>query len=480
MKKYFIIPCSLLLLSFFIGGCKKYLDINENPNAASEPPIAGLLANTTNHTAYKVYYISNYTSYYVQYLASPSVGGTADTYQQADPSTAWGGIYNVLTDLYDMRKFATEKGLDAYAGVADILTATNLSMGINLWGNMPYTEAFIGVNNLAPKYDDQKALYDTCLMLLDKGISILQQPALKGQLDGASDFIHSGNDSSWVKTAYALKARLLNQVSKTSQYDPAKVLAAVDNAYKVNTDDAEVTQFTVRNPWASAAISNKNLVLDAWLSSYFVNATNSATYGVFDPRLPQITNPTDSGLYAGVVYPKGGFRGTPNGAGYQGKKNTDHVQNYIDVDKWYSSTNSPLQIITNAEVRFIEAEAAFRANNKTRAYAAYLAGITASMKKLAVPADSIAKYLANPAVSVGESALTLNLIMKEKYVACFLMPVTWDDMRRFDYSYKDFALPKNASLPTFIRRMDYPSTAISRNGANVPDVSRTDHLWWDQ
>jgi hypothetical protein len=45
-----------------------------------------------------------------------------------------------------------------------------------------------------------------------------------------------------------------------------------------------------------------------------------------------------------------------------GTRNTDHAQSYLDVDKWYSSTNSPLQIITNAECRFIEAEAALRAN----------------------------------------------------------------------------------------------------------------------
>ncbi len=40
-------------------------------------------------------------------------------------------------------------------------------------------------------------------------------------------------------------------------------------------------------------------------------------------RLPQITEKTDSLDY----------RGTPNGAGYQGTRNTDHVQCYIDVDK---------------------------------------------------------------------------------------------------------------------------------------------------
>jgi hypothetical protein len=70
--------------------------------------------------------------------------------------------------------------------------------------------------------------------------------------------------------------------------------------------------------------------------------------------------------------------------------------------------------------------------------------------------------------------------MKEKYVATFLLPVAWVDMRRFDYNYKDFALPANATLNTFIRRGDYPSSATARNGKNVPAWSRTDHLWWDQ
>lgn len=469
MKKFSIILGSLLLLLVSMSGCKKYLDINKNPNAADQPPIAGLLANTTNLTGYNVYYLSNYTSYYVQYLASPSVSSTTDTYQQADPSTAWGSIYNVLTDLYDMRNLAYEKGLSAYVGVADILTAINLNMGSNVWGDMPYSQAFVGVSNLAPAFDDQKGLYDTCLALLNRGISIMQDPASASQLDATSDFIHGGNNAAWVKTAYALEARMLNQISKTSQYNANAVLSALSNAYTSNGDDAQVTQFLVRNPWAQAAINNAGLNLDAWLSSYFVNAANGVTYGVFDPRLPEITDTT---LYHD-------YRGTPNGAGYQGTRNTDHAQCYLDVDKWYSSTNSPLQIITYPECLFIKAEAAFRNSDMITAYDAYIAAITASMNNLNVPADSITNYLANPAVSVGSANLTLNLIMKEKYIACFLMPVTWDDMRRFDYSYKDFSLPVNATLSTFIRRMDYPSSEETRNGANVPNVARTDHLWWD-
>lgn len=469
MKKYSIL-FSLIALLGLMAGCKKYLDINDNPNAAAEPPIEGLLANTTHLTPYNVFYVSNLTSYYVQYLASPSEGSSADTYQQSNPTTAWGSIYNTLTDLYDMRKFGEEKGLNAYVGVADILTAYNLNMGSNVWGDMPYSEAFTGVKNLAPKYDNQKAIYDTCLALIDRGIEKLQTPGLDKELDAPSDFIHHGSILAWIKTAYSLKARLLNQISKTPDYNATAVLAAVDKGYTSNADDAQITEFEVRNPWAQAARNNANLLLDAWLGAYFVDATNGNIYNVFDPRLPQITDTT---MFLD-------YRGTPNGAGFQGVRNTDHAQSYLDVGKWYSSDNSPLLMLTNSEVRFIEAEAALRDGNPSRAYTAYINGITASMNKLDVPQDSITKYLANPAVSVGEGNLTLKLIMKEKYVACFLLPVTWADMRRFDYNYKDFALPANVTLSTFIRRGDYPSTETTRNGGNVPDYTRTDHLWWDQ
>ncbi|MEO6681704.1 MAG: SusD/RagB family nutrient-binding outer membrane lipoprotein [Ginsengibacter sp.] len=478
MKKYSIIT-GLFLLVFTIG-CKKYLDINANPNAANEPPISGLLANTTYTTSINTYNVGDWVSYYSQYFASPGNASPTDIYDETDRSGAWGGIYNVLTDLYDMRKMGKEKGWNAYVGIADIASAINLSMGMNVWGDMPFSEAFVGVNNLVPKFTTDKVLYDSCIVMLDRGISLLQQPGIDGQLKKASDFIHKGVLVNWVKTGYALKARLLNQISKKSEYSATAVLAAIDKAYTTNADDAQVTQFTIRNPYAGAAIANRNLNLDVWLSENFIEATNGVTYGLFDPRLPQITIPTEAGKYQGVTYPAGGYRCTPNGAGYQGEQNTKHVQNYLEPGKWYSNTNSPLQIITNAEMRFVEAEAAFRASNKDRAYTAYLAGISASMEKLNVAAGMITDYINNPIVAVGKDNLTLALIMKEKYLACFLMPVTWDDLRRFDYNMKNFTLPKNVILPTFIRRANYPSATTSRNGENVPAVERTDRLWWDK
>jgi hypothetical protein len=103
------------------------------------------------------------------------------------------------------------------------------------------------------------------------------------------------------------------------------------------------------------------------------------------------------------------------------------------------------------------------------------------MDKIGVSAANRDAYVNNPAVSVGEANITLTLIMKEKYVAMFLNPEAWVDARRFDYMYKDFHMPENAVLDTYIRRVAYPSIETSRNAGNVPAVgSLADRLWWDE
>jgi len=191
---------------------------------------------------------------------------------------------------------------------------------------------------------------------------------------------------------------------------------------------------------------------------------------VFDPRLPQIATLTKFGDY----------RGTRNGAGRIGT-GTDDEESYLSVTGAYSKINAPLPIVTYAEMKFIEAEAAFRSNDKHRAYEAYIAGIEANMEKVGVDAASAENYVNDGTVSVGESNITLDLIFKEKYVAMMLNPEAWTDARRYDYQYKNFTLPQGAALTTFIRRLDYPQVEISRNGANVPAVGGQDErLAWDK
>ena len=466
----YIRPMLPLLLIVGMGGCKDYFELNQNPNLIANPPLASLLSTTTQKTALNSQRVANITSYFVQYLANPGAGGSTDTYQITDYTTAWDQIYFGLADLYDMKKKAQEQGASDYVGVANVMLSYHLNLLTDTFGDAPFSDAFTGTT-LTPKYDTGETLYTTALTLLNDGITELGKTDSKVKLSATNDLIHKGNKTAWIKTAYALKARMLNKISKKSTYKPAEVLEAVPKSYTANTDDAQMASFLIRNPWATVALNNSTLLLDGWLSTQLVNHLNGTTYGIVDPRIEKITDKTINNDYKGTV----------NGQGNVGGNNTVKDESYISLNSPLTGDASPLLIVTFAEVKFIEAEAAFNAGDKARAYAAYLAGIRANMDKYGVAAAARDAYLANPAVGVGASALTLDLIFKEKYVVTYLNPEAWNDARRYDYKYKGFKLPLNAALPTFIRRAAYPNGETTKNGQNVPtEVALSEPLWWDK
>lgn len=463
-----ILFAGLLVCGF--SSCDSYLDKLENPNLVTTPPINGLLATATYQSGLNVYRMGNIVSYYTQYLSSNVRGSDADIYNEVDYSSSWSNFYNAMMNIHQMNTMAAERGASKHLGVGKILMALNLNMLINAFGDVPYTEALQGQQLLLPKFDGQESLHTVCLQLLDEGIVELRKTDATLNLDGASDVIHGGNVDAWIRTGYGLKARFLNQLSKTTAYDPAAVLAALANSYTVSSQDAALTSFEQRSPWNEAAFNNTQLNLDGWLSTQFVDALNGTTFSVFDPRLPKIATITKFGDY----------RGTTNGAGRIGT-GTNQEESYLSVDGFYSRSAAPVWILTFSELKFIEAEAAFRSGNKQRAYEAYMGGIKENMTKLGVSDGDMRAYMESPVVASGQANISLDLIFKEKYVAMFLNPETWTDARRFDYKYKDFSLPTGAAMSTFIRRIAYPTVEISRNGANVPEISGLDErLFWDK
>lgn len=469
LKRYTLLALTTLGLTT-LSGCKDYFDLNDNPNLISNPPLASLLSTTTQKTGLNSQRVGGITSYFVQYLASPSTASPTDTYQVTDYTGTWDAVYFGMADLSDLKRLAQQQGASEYVGAADVMLSYHLTLIHDLFGNAPFSDAFAGTT-LTPKYDTAEDLYAAALNLVNEGITELSKTDSRVKLAAANDLIHKGNTAAWIKTAYALKARLLTKVSKTSAYKPADVLAAVEKSYTSNADDAQMASFQLRNPWAQVARDNANLLLDGWLSEQLVDQLNGTTYGLFDPRVEKITDKTVNGVYKGTI----------NGQGNIGAANTIKDESYITLNSPLTGDASPLLIATFAELKFIEAEAAFRSGDKTRAYAAYLAGIQANMDKLGVASAASQTYLSNATVAVGAQNLTLDLIFKEKYVVTYLNPEAWNDARRYDYKYKNFTLPLNAALPTFIRRVAYPNGEQAKNTSNVPtEVPLSTPLWWDK
>lgn len=461
-------------LSFFMGlvlsftSCDDYLDINDDPNNPTEAPISGLLVNTTFETAQNTFRLGDITSNYVQQLASPNAASSSDIMDRVSHGNTWFNLYNVMTDLEDLILQAEELGASHYTGSAQIMMALNLGMTVDAFGDVPYSEAF-DFETITPAYDDDEALYSEVFRLLDEGISNLKEESTF--LMGEDDFIYQGDVEKWIKFGNMLKARYLNHLSETDAYDPVAVLAAVEEGFGSNDDDAQVIYFEEEfNPWAQVAIDNADLLLGGWISEQFIEALDGTTFGVFDPRLPLLVGATDDGEYIGVE----------NGAG-RGDAAAEGERSTLTPVDFYSSPQSPLVIASYAEQKFIEAEAAFYVD-KDRAYEAYLEGIRAHMRKVGVPSNEIEEYINSPGISVGAADLELADIFRQKYIALFLNPEAWVDARRFDYQYEDFTVPQNLNPDLngeFLRRLGYPDSEISRNGRNVPDVTLLDPVFWD-
>lgn len=468
MKKSLFNIILLGILAVSISGCEKFLDINQDPNRPTVPPINGLLASTTQQTGLNFFRVSNTGSYYAQYLASPNAASPTDVYDRIDLSSTWFSLYDNLADIYDMEKLAVEQGSTEHLGAAKIMKAINMSLVISMFGDAPFTEAFSG-ENLSPAYDSEESIHNACVTLLDEGIAEMRKNS-PIRLGTTQDFIHGGNKTNWIRTAFAVKARLLNRLTRKSTYSATAVLSAVDSAYTSAAQEAAVRTFAVRNPWAGVARNNAALVLDGWISDNLIKAMNGTHKGVVDPRLPRYTDTTRFG----------DFRGTPNGRGRIGT-GTTRDECYLTINNFYSADLAPLFIATFEEVKMIEAEAALRANLRPRANTAYRAAITAQMNKVGVAATARDAYLNHPNVNVGEANLALSHIFTEKYLIMFLHPETWVDARRFDYAYAGWTPPVGALLPQPIRRVDWPDSERVRNSRNVPEVPvLSTRLWFDR
>jgi hypothetical protein len=463
-----ILAITAVSIMTIFSSCDSYLDVNENPNNPVDAPISGLMVNSTYQTALNVFRVGNITSNYVQYIASPNDGSSSDTMDPLDNSSTWFNLYNVMTDLDVLIEKSEEQGALHYKGAAQIMMALNLGTAVDIFGDIPFSQSF-NFETVTPSYDSDESLYVLVIDFLNDGLQNLQTQTTISI--GEDDFIFEGDVSKWIAFGNMLKARFLLHQKDLPVFDAANVLAAIDNGFQGNSNNAQVSFFEQSfNPWANIARNNASLLLGGWISEQFVQALDGTSFGIVDPRLKLMIGTTTNGTYVGTV----------NGAG-RGNAPERGARSTLIEGQFYTRLTSPILIATYSEQKFIESEVAF-AMDKPRAYQAYLAGILAHMQMLSVPQIEIDAYLGNPIVSMGESAFTIDAIFKEKWVALFLHPETWNDARRFDYNYVDMALPANLNPDLnnqYIRRLPYPDSEVTRNGNNVPNVTLLDRIFWD-
>lgn len=495
MKNIFKTIAFVMLIAFTTGCSKDYFDVNTPTGSVSESQLSmnDLLGPVIFHTVNAQYWAERSFGNYDQNFTGN--GGSAAG--ATSIASTWSRVYlYALPNLKVIRKKAQALNAKHFDAVAQILTAINLGIATDSWENIPYSEASQLSANLTPGYDSQESIYQAIFSLLDGAIAELEGPDDSGfKPTSTSDLIYRGNLDKWLKAAYTLKARYkLHLIKRIGAVQAATdALAAIDKGFSSNSDDFQMFYTDkIINPWYSREVLAKHTGNDHdnicyRLVSYMDGTSFPFTGGVvaMDPRLPVLAETNDgSNDYRG--YLAGGNGVTGDGVT---SANTDFRE-----EGYYTNAAAPIVVISYAEALFIKAEAAFLANGGTTTsagttadgYDAYINGIKANMSKLGV---SSSDYVADPSIDVGVANLKLQHIMKEKYIANFLNPETYVDLRRYDFStdvFKDLALPADNDISDFpgqwLVRAQYPSTEKLRNPDNVNANQKdpTVPVWWEQ
>ncbi|SDG89482.1 Starch-binding associating with outer membrane [Pedobacter terrae] len=525
-----IIIASLISGMFLSTSCKKYLDVNKDPNNPTKISAASRLvgAITTSNGA-ALWRGIREVSGLVQYGTTKLLTGTnrnAEQWRFTASYFLWQNAYvYTMPNCVDVINLGEEEGSPYFVGAGKTLLAMNFGLLTDQYGSIVVDDYYNGKTqlNLLPKMQTQQEVYQRIDKLLDEAIVAFSSTTNATGLNAnGGDIMFQGDVSKWKRFAWALKARYLNHLSKKGAlYNSAKIIEACNNAFNADGMDAQFPYLsggiqTDENPWYSwggfvlTTTDPNNSLYDpryfAW-SQFFVNMLSSfpVTNTTFqDPRISRIMQPAASdgqyrGLRAGAGL-AGGQGLLPNGQPGDATKTDGNDYGRFSNSGFYTKQTSPIPFITYSEVKLIEAEARLRANDVAGALAAYEEGIKANMRKLGVTTAEINTYwtaqLADGLVAhFGNLTQGLSHIMRQKYITLCLNPETWVDMRRSDFSQAIYGpslvRPVNLNTVVFdannasqwIRGMVYESNEQTRNPQAVGDNSEKYRLltplWWD-
>jgi hypothetical protein len=230
-----------------LTSCESFLGNNENPNQATFATPQLVLPNALTSSAVLLQNYNNNAQWITGYTVNAGgFGGwgaivtynfTTTTY-----NTLWENTFDDLINYQYIEQASMEDPSQAYfLAVAKVMKAFDYHMLVDVFGDVPYTEALKGAENVTPKYDDQVAIYTDLVAQLNEAITIFTTAEGANSL-GAADVIFGGDINEWAKFANTLKLRLLIRMSsgEASSAFAASEFASMNTSLGFIEDDAKL------------------------------------------------------------------------------------------------------------------------------------------------------------------------------------------------------------------------------------------------
>jgi hypothetical protein len=474
--KFLLIMASVALLG---TGCSKFGDTNVNPNATTTPSTAALLTNVEAQLGG----IASQTrgGLYAQYFSETQY---TEVSLYALPKLDFDGTYSgPLFDLQNIIIYNTDEDKIPSAAkfgsagnqiaIARILKAYIFWGLTDRWGDIPYSEALQGKENLTPKFDTQESIYKDLL----KELTEAQEQFDAGKA-AVGDFLYKGDAGQWKKLANSLRMLIALRLSKKypdpSGYAATEFAAAYNDAdgfMESNEDNLQLNYpgtAAFRNPWfnlyngrtdfaESDVVFNLLADLGDPRTAAFGGSNTPFPYGLTRPQATDFANSNPS--YAKVL------AGT------------------------YQAAAAPVVVIGYPSVALAVAEAGQRGWIATDVEGYYADAIASSWDQWdQYDADDFADYIAQSEVDLS-TGNALQKIQLQQYFAWYPDGAqAWANWRRTGVpalTPTPNATNAGGQIP---RRYTYGQNAYSLNAANtaaavaaLPGGDTPDsRVWWDQ
>lgn len=459
MKKIKILIVFAALIT--LNSCKKFLDVNTNPNAPQIVEANLYLSPMLHWMVTSPQYDGIYVGRYTQNWTLTSTNNNWDRQGHDQNTTApdaggqlWRDVYWSLgQNLIDMNTKAEAEQRWDLLGVGQILKAWGWLTLTDVNGEIIIKQA-VDASRTTFDYDSQQFAYQEVFRLLDLAIANLKRT--DGGVNPAylakTDIIYRGVNASWIKFAYGLKAIALNHFSnKTGVYKPDDVIAAVDLSLTGNVDDPLIAYTGTANDDINFLAAARSNITSLRQSKFALSLMDGTQLGFPDPRMSRMLSPAPDGVYRGLepTFGVGALTATQQPNNFWGYTSQAlAVATLTTPARYIFARKSKLPVFTYSELQFIKAEAAYKKGDKATALDAYKKGISAHIDFVnarnlddgqspsQITALEKSTYMQSTAiVPLSANSLTLSQIMCQKYIALWGWGhmEQWMDLRRYHY-----------------------------------------------
>ena len=163
----------------------------------------------------------------------------ANAYSPGSFNGRWSSAYQtIMNDIKELNIIASETGLNRHKAMGQVIEAHILMTLVDFFGDIPYTEALAGADNLNPVADSGASVYAAAIALLDGAITNFNNDALGNP---ALDMYYDGDWAAWTKAANTLKmkAYMATRLVDGSAVSKFNAIVASGNYISSNADDMQ-------------------------------------------------------------------------------------------------------------------------------------------------------------------------------------------------------------------------------------------------